>query len=222
LSECAVQKDKKDSVIEALVVLISGTNLQKLVICETFKSCGKRLMDALKPVLIQNQSLYCLNVSHNLIGDAGAGVLLEILQGNQHIREIGFDGLNLSGADGFVRFLGHISSLSHIRRVKRPRKELHRLKSAGKAGANTLKAAWQTVSGRNEVKAAEDDSTTDFSTTSNVVTSSESMGIGMPIGAVNLEASWDIRIPVQADASVWEWEALREQFSYGNITGVSI
>ena len=174
----------------------------------------------LKDVLSKHPTLTNLDISGNAIGDAGLTILGEVLRSNKKLAKVAFDEANLSNADVLIGFFNGLDSLDGLHDISRPAKEMARLADKnGKTKARELKESWAKVSdkrGDSDLARDEDSTGTDASS----VLPSDAQSV-TTAAQQYLEASWDVHIGVDYDGAVGEWEALRQQYSYAKITGVS-
>ena len=214
--------EKKKGILQGLLALLSKTNIQKLYIAESLKDFKDTAIRSLKDILSKHPTLCKLDISKNALGDMGLAALKDILKVNTRFTRLVFDEEGLSSPEVLIDFLEFVASVMYLRNISRPRLEMARLgEQFGRIKAHEMKVAWMKVAERKiphmrGISA----STTDFSNTSALVTTSDTVSTTTSMASQHLEANWDVYIEVDFDGGVREWDALKQEFSYAQITGV--
>ena len=214
--------EKKKGILQGLHSLLSKTNIQKLYIAESLKDFKDTAIRSLKEILSKHPALSKLDISKNALGDIGLSALKDILKVNTRFTRLVFDEEGLSSPDVLIDFLEFVGSVMYLRNISRPRLEMARLgEQFGRIKAHEMKQAWQRVTERKIPRSrCASESATDFSTTSALVTTSDTVSATTSMASQHLEANWDVHIEVDFDGGVREWDALKQEFSYAQITGV--
>ncbi|OHT07420.1 hypothetical protein TRFO_24372 [Tritrichomonas foetus] len=242
MNDCEYSPKEKNQILPSLSGLISSINIQKLSIRNIQSTLGTKLMLSLKDCLCEHQAIKHLDISNNSIGDDGLSILKEIITVNTRIRSICFDGCKLQMYSSLSTFLAYITQIPYIRNVSKPRNDISELvKKFGQPASKEIKKNWVKLKEkhhrnhhhhkhhRSENSSSDFTSSTYTDTTSITTTSTLISSLNI-ITDQNIEnekeltaldeVEWEMMIDLFDGGVNKEWEKLRKQYSYVNITGI--
>jgi hypothetical protein len=219
LSKCPIPPHTCLDSLTDLALILGERQIQALNISYTFARHGPKFLTHLYDALVNHPTLSKLDMSGNLLGEAGLKTLTDILQGNPRITRLAFDEIGLKTAEPLQRLFEVLEARPSIAKVKRPGIEFRTLAEViDKQERRALKQAWDRLVIRAKAESATptDESTADLSggLSDAIVYQSAPVLQALP-------EDWDVKVPSSFMDTREQWRALRRMFTFEMITGVA-
>lgn len=236
ISKCHYQSTEKKTILFSLANFIRNSNIQSLSIQKTMQKMKSKLLIELNEVLIEHPNISLLEIDDNSIGDEGLQILYQILSQNNNIKNVSFDGAELSSSNVLLTFINKISSIPHSNCLKKPKNDVSKYVSKmGTKFQKDFKNSWSKY--KNSIidtfKNDNDDEYSEQSTSNSLFYNSNSLVSfsqstlmqndntqQSSLGLTYLETSWDFEIKMPEENNN-EWELLEKKFSYQRLLGLS-
>ena len=186
-------------------------------------------MISLKDALSEHPTLTHLNIDDNSISDEGLLILKDILSANPRIKSLSFDGCEVKNYQTLISFLHFLSQLPYLKQISKPKVEIARFaETNGKKISREIKTAWEAIDGNNsqsDRKYADESSSCRSSNSlvsSNLISVSTADINDVYIPMTHLQVEWESGLEIPYDNSVNEWSALKQKYSYANVTGIEM
>lgn len=227
LSLCHCHKINSQLDLSILSSIIANLPLEKLSIRRTFKS-EHGLLRELRGSLFATKTLQNLDVSESSLGDVGLAILQDIVSNNQSLTTINFDKSEITDVSILIDLFNTLAAIPKIVKVTKPRHDIQVLSSEhSRRTAQEIRSAWNRLNdavkrrarnGEDESTEIEGESSIAVSGTASTQSPSKPKAKTVNITSVNWNIEGEPQIPTMAS----EWEEMRAQFSYANLTGLPV
>ncbi|OHT03855.1 hypothetical protein TRFO_01580 [Tritrichomonas foetus] len=222
MNDCTFVKHESNDIFNSMLMMIQSLNLSGISLKKTMKPFKSRLMIEGMPILKLHQTLTNIDISDNAIGDEGIELVIKLLQENQKIAFISFDGSDPQKSSIYVNAMQSLANLPQLINILKPKNDIKKIASSSRRAERDLKKSWKRISENLHRRNGFDDEETESTTNStlfSMASDSQSFYESAQPDKI-LTAYWDLADDSPFENNQQEWNKLSRMFSFDNITSM--